>query len=168
MTDTACTTAYAWTCPAGHAGRDGEPLRMIVPAGLDLAPACTACRSPMTRDSALLEGRWRIDDCCTPAGPDGTWAGPPRDPARCTSCFGTRRRATCLDCYATGCDGDHGDDCLACDATGTEDCPACEGEGLVFGPHDEADGPCAAPGCDAGRVTCRACGGTRKAQGGRR
>jgi hypothetical protein len=169
MTEPACTTAYAFTCPAGHAGRSGEPLRMIVPAGLDLAPACPACRQPLARDGEPLEGRWRVDDCCTPAGPGGKWAGPPRDPARCASCFGTRRRATCLDCYATGCDGRHGDDCLACDATGTEDCPACEGDGTV--PDDAGDpaGPCTAPGCDGGRVPCRACGGTRKAsQGGRR
>jgi hypothetical protein len=85
----------------------------------------------------------------------------------CTSCFGTRRRVVCLDCYATGCDGRHGIDCLACDATGSEDCPACEGEGRVYSQHGEDAGACPA-GCQDGRVPCHACGGTRKAQGGRR
>jgi hypothetical protein len=164
---TTYTVAYAWICPAGHAGPAGEQLLMIVPAGLDLAPACTACRRPMTRHGGPLEGRWRADDCCTPAGPGGRWAGPPRDPAVCTSCFGTRRRVVCLDCYATGCDGDHGVGCLACDATGAEDCPACEGEGRVYSRHGEDAGACPA-GCQDGRVPCHACGGTRKAQGGRR
>ncbi len=157
MTEPVYTTASAFTCPAGHAGRGGEPLRMIVPGGLDLAPACPVCRQPLARGKGPLEGRWRVDDCCTPAGPGGTWVGPPRDPARCASCFGTRRRATCLDCYATGCDGRHGDGCLACDATGTEDCPACDGEGLTFDQASEPAGPCTAPGCDNGQVPCQAC-----------
>lgn len=156
MTGSTYYAARAWTCPAGHAGPRGEPLRMIVPAGLGLAPACTTCRQPMTSVGELLEGSWRIDDCCTPAGPGGRWAGPPRDPAACTTCFGTRCRALCLACYATGCDGRH-DECLACDGTGTEDCPACEGEGLTFGQHGEETGPCTAPGCDNGRVPCAAC-----------
>jgi hypothetical protein len=74
----------------------------------------------------------------------------------------------CLRCLASGCDGRHGDECLACDATGTETCPACQGEGRVYDDDGEDAGPCTAPGCDGGRVPCQACGGTRKASGGRR
>jgi hypothetical protein len=164
----AYTVAHAYACPAGHAGRHGQPLRMIVPDELGLAPACTACRQPMTPAGGALEGAWRVDDCCTPAGPDGSWAGPPRDPRVCETCFGTRRRALCLACYAVNCDGDHGDECLACDATGAQSCPACDGEGRVLDQFGDDAGPCAAPGCDDGRVPCQACAGTRKAPGGHR
>jgi hypothetical protein len=162
-----CTTARIYACPDGHAGQADDPLRMIVPDGLDLAPACPACRQPMTPAGRPLEGAWRVDECCTPARPDGSWAGPPRDPAACASCFGTQRRAICLACYITNCDGDHGDQCLACDATGTESCPACQGEGRLYDLSGEDAGPCPAV-CEGGRVPCRACAGTRKAPGGRR
>jgi hypothetical protein len=152
--------AQAYMCPAGHVGQAGYPLRMIIPGGLDLTPACPACRRPLTRSGGALEGRWRVDECCTPAGPGGGWAGPPRDPAACACCFGTRRHALCLACLAVNCDGDHGEECLACDATGTEDCPDCQGEGRLFDQFGGDAGPCAA-GCASGRVACNACGGAR-------
>lgn len=167
MTDVTYTVAHAYACPAGHVGPQGQPLRMIVPGDLDLAPACTACRQPMTRGTPL-EGTWRADECCTPAGPDGRWAGPPRDPAACTSCFGTRCRALCLACYTLNCDGRHGDDCLACDADGTQVCPTCDGDGHVYDQAGEDEGLCPDFQCTAGRIPCPVCAGSRKAPGGRR
>jgi hypothetical protein len=162
------TTAYVYACAAGHARPDGEALQMIVPGGLDLTPACTACQQPMAPAGEPLNGAWRADECCTPAGPGGRWAGPPRDPRACTSCFGTRQHALCLACYTVNCDGRHGDQCLACDADGTADCPACDGDGHVYNQFGEDEGLCPDPRCTAGRVPCPACGGTRKAPGSRR
>ena len=168
MTGPVYTTAFSWTCLAGHAGPHAEQLRMIVPDGLDLTPACTVCRQPLTPDGGPLKGTWRTDDCCTPAGPDGNWVGPPRDPAVCTRCSGTRRHTLCLECYTVNCDGRHGDECLACDGDGTEDCPACDGQGHVYDQFGEDGGLCPDQRCTAGRVPCQACGGTRKAKGSRR
>lgn len=167
MTTATYTTAHAYACPAGHMEPAGGPLRMIVPDGLEVAPACPACRRPLTRAVGPLEGAWRVDECCTPAGPGGRWAGPPRDPAACARCFGTRRHALCLACLAVNCDGDHGGQCVACDATGTENCPACQGEGRLYDRFGGDAGRCAA-GCAAGRVPCTACAGTRQAPGGPR
>jgi hypothetical protein len=48
MSTATYTTACLYTCPDGHASQHGTPLQTIVPAGLDLEPACTACRRPMT------------------------------------------------------------------------------------------------------------------------
>jgi hypothetical protein len=132
---------------------------MVVPDGLELAPACTVCRQPMTSAGGPLKGRWRADECCVPAGPGGTWYGPPRDPGGCTSCFGTRRHTLCLACYTVNCDGDHGDTCLACDGTGRRDCEACDGEGHLYNQFGEDEGLCPDPRCVAGRVPCEGCGG---------
>ena len=90
----------------------------------------------MTPAGDPLTGKWRLDECCFPSGPDGTWAGPPRDPAACSSCYGTRARAVCLACYAANCDG----------------------EGQVYDEFGDPAGDC--DQCDAGRVPCAACGGT--------
>ena len=160
MSTATYTRARLHACPDGHAGQHGTPLRTVVPDGLDLAPACTACRLPMTAAGRPLSGNWRVDDCCTPAGPGGQWAGPPRDPAACTRCFGTRQAVICTTCLLPGCLGDHGDTCLACDGTGRLDCAACDGEGHVYNQFSEDEGLCPDPRCVAGRVPCEACGGT--------
>jgi len=131
---------------------------MIVPDRSGLRPHCTACHQPMTPAGDPLTGKWRLDECCFPSGPDGTWAGPPRDPAACSSCYGTRARAVCLACYAANCDGDHQGLCVTCDGTETQDCAACDGEGRVYDEFGDPAGNCGQ--CDAGRVPCAACGGT--------
>ena len=46
--------AHLYACEASHTGQHGAANRMIVPDGLDLAPACTACRQPMTPDDRRL------------------------------------------------------------------------------------------------------------------
>jgi hypothetical protein len=160
MTAATYTTAHLYACPDGHAGPHGEPLRMVVPAGLDLAPACTVCGKALAQAGGPLGGRWRVDECCVPAE-GGKWYGPRRDPGTCGSCFGTQRHALCLACYAVNCDGDHGEECLACDGTGRQDCPDCDGEGHVYNEFGGDEGLCPAPRCVAGRVSCEACGGTR-------
>ena len=162
MSTATYTRARLHACPDGHAGQHGTPLRTVVPDGLDLAPACTACRLPMTPADRPLSGNWRVDDCCTPAGPGGQWAGPPRDPAACTRCFGTRRAVIiCITCLLPGCLGDHGDTCLACDGTGRLDRAACDRRGTRFhNQFSEDEGLCPEPRCVAGRVPCEACGGT--------
>jgi hypothetical protein len=153
------TRARLHACPDGHAGQHGTPLRTIVPDGLDLAPACTTCGRPMgPADGPPLKGNWRVDDCCTPAGPGGQWAGPPRDPAACTRCFGTRQVVVCTACLLPGCPGEHGDTCLACDGTGRLDCAVCDGEGHVYNQFGEDEGLCPDPRCVAGRVPCESCG----------
>jgi hypothetical protein len=158
-------TARLYACPDGHAGQHGTQLRTIVPDGLDLAPACTTCHQPMTPDGGPLSGSWRVDGCCVPAGPDGRWAGPPRDPAACTRCFGTRQAVICTTCLLPSCLGDHGDTCLACDGSGRVDCPACDGEGHVYNEFSEDEGLCPDPRCVAGRVPCDACDGTGRKAG---
>jgi hypothetical protein len=173
MSTATYTRARLFACPDGHAGPHGTPLRTIVPDGLDLAPACTVCRQPMTSASAsasasadgVLRGNWRVDDCCVPAGPDGRWAGPPRDPAACTRCFGTRQAVICATCLLPGCLGDHGDTCLACDGTGRLDCQACDGEGHVYNKFSEDEGLCPDPRCVAGRVPCADCDGAGRQPG---
>ena len=165
MTTATYPRARRYACPDGHVGQHGTQLRTIVPDGLDLAPACTACRQPMTPDGGPLTGAWRVDDCCTPSGPDGRWAGPARDPAACTRCFGTRKAVICATCLLPGCPGEHGDTCLACDGTGRADCPACGGEGHVFNEFLEDQGLCPDARCVAGRVPCEACGGSGRAAG---
>jgi hypothetical protein len=153
------TTARSYACPEGHADpRTRRPARMIVPDRSGLRPHCTACHQPMTPAGDPLTGKWRLDECCFPSGPDGTWAGPPRDPAACSSCYGTRARAVCLACYAANCDGDHQGLCVTCDGTKTQDCAACDGEGQVYDEFGDPAGDC--DQCDAGRVPCAACGGT--------
>ena len=151
------TRALLYACPDGHAGQHGTPLATVVPDGLGLAPACTACRRPMTPDGGPLSGNWRVDDCCTPSGPGGRWAGPPRDPAACTRCFGTRQAVICTVCLLPGCAGDHGDTCLACDGTRLLNCPACDGEGHVYNEFGADQGLCPDTRCVAGRVPCDAC-----------
>jgi hypothetical protein len=159
MSEATHSRARLYACPDGHAGQLGTPLRTIVPDGLDLAPACTACRQPMTPDGGgPLQGSWRVDDCCTPAGPGGQWAGPPRDPAACGRCFGTRQAVICTTCLLPGCPGEHGELCLACDGTGSVDCAGCDGEGHVYNEFGEDEGLCPDPRCVAGRVPCGACG----------
>jgi len=153
------TGAFWYACPDGHAGPHGTPLRTIVPDGLDLEPACTACRRPMAQEGGPLRGSWRADDCCTPSGPGGRWAGPPRDPAACTRCLGTRQVVICTACLLPGCPGEHGDTCLACDGAGLLNCPACNGEGHVYNQFGADDGLCPDPRCVAGRVPCDACVG---------
>jgi hypothetical protein len=160
MTDLTYATAHVYACPDGHVGPHG-PLRMIVPDGTGLVPACTACGQPMTTAGDPLNGGWRVAGCCVPAGPGGRWVGPPRDPDQCTSCFGTRRRALCLACLAVNCEGRHAG-CLACDATGTEDCPECSGDGHVYDADGQDAGLCPNPDCTAGRIPCPACGDTRE------
>jgi hypothetical protein len=171
MTSTPATWATArWhDCPDGHADpRTGRLARMIVPDRSGLEPHCTACRQPMTPAGDPLAAQWRLDECCFPSGPDSTWAGPPRDPAACSTCYGTRARTVCLACYAANCDGDHLGACLACDGSKTQACEACDGEGRALDPSDDESGdesgddttPCPAPGCTAGQVPCEACGGT--------
>jgi hypothetical protein len=111
----------------------------------------------MTPDGGPLRGNWRVDDCCTPSGPGGRWAGPPRDPAACTRCFGTRQAVICTGCLLPGCPGDHGDTCLACDGARLLNCQACDGEGHVYNEFGEDEGLCPDPRCVAGRVPCDAC-----------
>ena len=155
------TTARSYACPDGHADpRTRRPARMIVPDRSGLRPHCTACHQPMTPAGEPLTGTWRADDCCTPAGPGGRWAGPPRDPAACTRCFGTRQAVICTTCLLPGCPGDHGDTCLPCDGTGRLDCPACDGQGHLYYEYSEDEGLCPAPQCVAGRTPCEACAGT--------
>jgi hypothetical protein len=160
MSTATYTRAHLYACPDGHPGQHGQLLRTIVPDGLDLAPACIACRRSMAPADGPLNGNWRVDDCCTPAGPGGQWVGPPRDPAACTRCFGTRQAVICVICLLPGCPGDHGDTCLACDGTGRLDCAACDGEGHVYNQFSEDEGLCPDLRCVAGRVPCEACGGT--------
>jgi len=160
MTDLTYATAHVYACPDGHVGPHG-PLRMIVPDGTGLVPACTACGQPMTTAGDPLNGGWRVAGCCVPAGPGGRWVGPPRDPDQCTSCFGTRRRALCLACLAVNCEGRHAG-CLACDASGTEDCPECSGDGHVYDADGQDAGLCPNPDCTVGRIPCPACGDTRE------
>lgn len=136
------TRALRYACPDGHAGQHGMPLGTVVPDGLDLAPACTACRRPMTPAGGPLSGSWRVDDCCTPSGPDGRVA---------------RQAVICTGCLLPGCPGDHGDTCLACDGTRLLNCPACDGEGHVYNEFGEDEGLCPDPRCVAGRVPCDAC-----------
>jgi hypothetical protein len=65
----AYTTTHSYACPAGHMEPVGGPPRMIVPDGLELAPACPACRRPLTRSGGPARGSLaRVDECCTPAG----------------------------------------------------------------------------------------------------
>jgi len=169
MTTATYPRGRQYACPDGHVGQHGNQLRTIVPDGLHLAPACTACQQPMTPDGGPLRGTWRVDECCTPSGPGGTWAGPPRDPAACTRCFGTRQAVICTTCLLPGCPGDHGDTCLACDGSGRVDCPACDGEGHVYNEFSEDQGLCPDSRCVAGRTPCDACSGTgRKALPGTR
>ena len=168
MSTAAYAEAHLYACPAGHTGQHGAANRMIVPDGLDLVPACTACRQPMTPADTPLKGNWRVDDCCTPAGPGGQWVGPPRDPAACTRCFGTRQAVICTTCLLPGCLGDHGDTCLACDGTGRLDCESCEGEGHLYNQFNEDEGLCPESRCVAGRVPCETCGGTGRCGDDRR
>ena len=157
MSTATYTRARLHACPDGHAGQHGTPLRTVVPDGLDLAPACTACRLPMIPADRPLSGNWRVDDCCTPAGPGGQWAGPPRDPAACTRCFGTRQAVICTTCLLPGCPGTHAGSCQACDGEGTVPCATCDGQGHVFDESGEDEGLCPDPCCVAGVVPCPAC-----------
>ncbi|HET9082110.1 MAG TPA: hypothetical protein VFO01_16560 [Trebonia sp.] len=158
MTGATYATARRHACPDGHRGPHGEPLTAMVPDGLDLAPACTVCRQPMTPASGPLSGTWRADDCCVPAGPGGTWAGPPRDPASCTRCHGTRKAVLCTRCLLPGCAGGHAGTCEECDGLGTVPCRTCDGEGHVYDQAGEDAGLCPSPWCTAGQVPCPACG----------
>jgi hypothetical protein len=154
-------TARWHDCPDGHADpRTGRPARMIVPDRSGLKPHCTVCHQPMTPAGDPLAAQWRLDECCFPSGPDSTWAGPPRDPAACGTCYGTRARPVCLACYAANCDGDHQGACLACDGTRTQSCEACDGEGRTRDESGDDTGPCTAPGCAAGQLPCETCGGS--------
>ena len=165
MTVATYAAARRYACPDEHRGRDGEPLSTIVPDGLDLAPACTVCRQPMKPAGAPLAGRWQADDCCVPVGPGGTWAGPPRDPAACTRCFGTRRAVVCTSCLLPGCPGTHAGTCAECDGGGTVPCGTCDGEGHIFDQTGQDKGLCPNPWCTAGRVRCPACDERRKVTG---
>jgi hypothetical protein len=158
------TRARLYTCPDGHAGQHGSPLRAVVPDGLHLAPACTACRQPMIPAGDPLKGTWRVDDCCVPAGPDGRWAGPPRDPAACTRCFGTRQAVICANCLLPGCHAGH-ETCLACDGDGRLACETCDGDGHLYNQWGEDEGLCPSSRCVAGRAPCEACNGTGQNSG---
>lgn len=153
MTATTYTEARQYACPAGHVTGVITPER----GGL----ACPACRQPMAPKGAPLKGSWELEECCTPGGPNGTWYGPRKDARKCRSCCGTQLRATCTVCLAGGCDGLH-PECLNCDGGGRVDCLGCDGEGRHYDEHDEVSGPCAAPGCEEGRVACPECQGSGK------
>lgn len=158
MNDATYATARRYACPDEHHGSEGQLLSMMVPAGLDLAPACTVCRQPMNSVGEPLTGGWRADDCCVPAGPGGTWAGPPRKPAACTRCFGTQRAVICTSCLLPGCPGTHAGACEECDGEGTVPCGTCDGEGHLFDQAWQDQGLCPNSWCTAGRVPCPACG----------
>lgn len=160
MPDMTYPTAHRYVCPAGHTYPGSTtPLDTIVPDGANLAPACIICQAPMVSTGAQLTGAWRIDVCCTPAGPNGQWAGPPRDPRKCRYCFGTKRKAKCTICLSTGCNGVH-DYCIECDGTKTVTCTDCDGDGFRD-PDDPKNSPC--PTCQKkGRVRCPACQGSGK------
>jgi hypothetical protein len=158
-------TARRYTCPDEHRSRNGDPLSTVVPDGLDLGPACTVCRRPMGPVGEPLTGSWQVDDCCVPAGPGGTWAGPPRDPAACTRCFGTQRAVVCTSCLLPGCSGAHAGACEECDGAGTVPCQACDGDGHLFDQAGQDQGLCPNSWCTAGNVPCPACAGTREARG---
>jgi hypothetical protein len=137
---------------------------MIVPDELALGPACTVCRRPMRPVGGPLAGDWRAEACCVPAGPGGTWAGPPRDPAACSRCFGTRRAVICTGCLLPDCADSHEDACGECDGEGSVACATCDGDGHVFDETTGQDrGLCPNPSCTAGTVPCPACGGARSA-----
>lgn len=160
MTTRTYETARRHVCPAGHKHpHHNRPLVAFVPDGSGLAPECVVCRAAMVPAGPELNGSWTLSACCTPAGPGGRWAGPPRDPRKCIWCFGTKLSVDCTICSASGCDGVH-DFCLECDGEKRVTCPGCEGDG-VTDVDDEASDPC--PACKGdGNVRCPACNGTGK------
>lgn len=151
--------AREYACPDGHTDpKRGSLVRTVVPEGSGIEPKCTRCRQPMVPVSDRLSGSWETGPCCTPSGPGGKWAGPRRDPAKCTSCYGTQQRETCTGCRAGGCTGTH-DYCLDCDGTGRETCPECGGDGMIPGEEDASEVPC--PHCgESGDVACGGCNGS--------
>jgi len=163
MNDVTYPAAHRYACPDGHVSPQGEPQATIVPDELALGPVCTVCRRPMRPVGEPLAGNWRAETCCVPAGPGGTWAGPPRDPAACSRCFGTRRAVICTDCLLPGCLGSHAGACGECDDEGFIPCETCDGAGHIFDQTGQDQGLCPNPWCTAGNVPCPGCGGTREA-----
>ena len=160
MTTPTYATARRHACPDEHRGPHGAVLATIVPDGLDLAPACTVCRQAMKPVGEPLTGSWQADGCCVPAGPGGTWAGPPRDPGVCTRCFGTRLVVICTGCLLPGCAGGHAGACEECDGDGTVPCATCDGDGHLFDETGQDQGLCPNSWCTAGSIPCPACSGT--------
>lgn len=159
MTAATYSAARQYACPFGHV------TGVVVPVGAGIDDrGCPVCGEPMITRGAPLTGSWKVEECCTPGGPDGKWYGPRKDASRCRKCCGTRRRAVCTVCRATNCDGVH-DDCLNCDGTGRVDCGACDGEGRLFDENDEVAGPCPDSGCEDGRTACPECRGSGKPAG---
>lgn len=163
MTGVTHTRARLHACPDGCTGPgSGHRARTVVPDGSGLAPACTVCRQPMTPVGGPLTGQWRLEECCVPAGPGGRWYGPPRDPAACTRCHGTRKAVICTWCLLPGCPGTHAGTCRECDGQGTVPCQTCDGEGHLHDSAGDDQGLCPSPSCTAGTVPCPACSGTRR------
>jgi hypothetical protein len=164
MNDVTYIAARRYACPDGHVSPQGTTQSTIVPDELALGPVCTVCRRPMRPAGDPLTGTWRAEACCVPAGPGGTWAGPPRDPAACSRCFGTRRAVICTACLLPGCAGSHEGTCGECDGEGIVACETCGGDGHVFDRIGQDKGLCPNSRCIAGSVRCPSCGGAREVQ----
>jgi hypothetical protein len=167
MTSVTYETATPHGCRFGHTYADhtrGDPkaaLQMIVPDGAGLTPGCVVCGEPLVPTGAERVGRWELIICCSP-GRDGKWWGPPRDPHRCISCFGTQKRAQCMICGITNCDGVH-NFCIDCDGEKRVTCTDCDGSGLADPAVDDPKDSPPCPTCNGKEtVTCPACGGTGK------